>query len=439
MIRQNNFRLKQLGLAIALACLLQLFLGGAAQAQTDCSTQTDLPQIECEVLTEIYYTMGGTGWYFTTWNHNQSPCSWGGVTCESGHVVGLNFYEENLWGTFPAEIENLTFLESMSVNESSAQVPPEFFNLTNIRSLSGHNGIFLQITPQLLNFPNLEVLFLVSDPGGLTGQPPIARAGALPAFLGQLTNLRVLTLWSLGFQGPIPSEIGNLANLEHLDLGSNSLTSPLPSSLQDLSNLTYFSLAGNQLTGPLPPEWVFLSQLEYLEMGWNDFSGTLPNGWGNLANLRRLGLHGNQLYSFIPPFWSRLTSLESVTLSNNSLNGPIPAEWGSFPNLEYIDLENNRFSGGVHPNLGDGVAFSGRRLRLANNHLNGEIPASWATGNLSELSIRDNCLTTTDLNIVALLDDLTPGWFDTQCLPIFIDGFDAGSANNWDRIVAGTP
>jgi hypothetical protein len=63
----------------------------------------------------------------------------------------------------------------------------------------------------------------------------------------------------------------------------------------------------------------------------------------------------------------------------------------------------------------------------------------WANGSLPALSVANNCLTMADLGVVALLDSLAPGWFDTQCLPVFIDGFDAGSTNAWDRTVSGSP
>lgn len=430
---------KRLLFAVALIGALHLMAGGAAQAQTNCATQTDIPEIECDFLQAVYDTMGGGSWWSTTWMHDQFPCSWTDITCEGGHIVGIQIYEENMFGTFPATIENLTFLETLSIREAGVSVPPEFYNLDNIRALSGYNSDFFDVTTDLLNFPDLETLSLIGNPGALAPETPTARGNQLPAFLGQLSNLRTLTLYNQGYQGTIPAEIGDLENLEHLNLTWNNLTSPLPAELTDLTNLKTLSLSSNQFTGPLPPEWVFLTQLETLRLGWNNFSGTLPNGWGNLANLRYLSLNNNDLFSFVPPFWSQLDTLEFLSLRGNSLTGPIPAEWGSFPNLEWIDLSHNRFTGGVHPNLGDGVAYPGRTLYLEENHLDGEIPPSWADGQLLQLSIAGNCLTTANLDVVAFLDEIVPGWFETQCLPIFIDGFDAGSANNWDRIVPGTP
>jgi len=321
-------------------------------------------------------------------------------------VTGLSWNENFISGTFPASIGALTALETVSFRWDEAGFPPEFFTLPNLRSLSAHFAGATILDPRIVNFTQLESFIWVDV--SVVRQP-------LPAFFSQFSNLRHLQLESTPFNGPLPAALSDLTHLETLILKST------------------------ELTGPLPSEWVFMSGLEELDLSHNDISGSLPNGWGNLPNLRILNLEDNGIFSFVPPLWGGLDTLEVLDLSQNSITGPIPSPWGAFPSLALIDLENNRFTGGVHANLGDATAVSGRTLLLANNHLEGEIPPTWADGSLAALSIDHNCLTTADLDVVALLDSLNPGWFDTQCLPIFRDGFDAGTTNAWDQTVGTGP
>ena len=69
--------------------------------------------------------------------------------------------------------------------------------------------------------------------------------GALPAALGDLTNLRTLILWTNDeLTGPIPAWLGDLTNLRWLILGGNGLTGEIPPELAGLSNLTSLDLRG---------------------------------------------------------------------------------------------------------------------------------------------------------------------------------------------------
>ena len=57
--------------------------------------------------------------------------------------------------------------------------------------------------------------------------------GTIPAELGSLTGLRVLSLMDNKLTGAIPVELGNLTNLTELHLGGNLLTGCIPGSLRD--------------------------------------------------------------------------------------------------------------------------------------------------------------------------------------------------------------
>ena len=58
---------------------------------TDCAAVAQIPVSECEALEALYNSTNGASWTTNTnWLLTNTPCSWYGVTCSSGHVN--NFY-----------------------------------------------------------------------------------------------------------------------------------------------------------------------------------------------------------------------------------------------------------------------------------------------------------------------------------------------------------
>lgn len=114
--------------------------------------------------------------------------------------------------------------------------------------------------------------------------------GSLPAEIGDLSALKVLSLSANALTGPLPGEVGQLSSLLDLDLNDNNLTSPLPSELFGLSGLKHLLLGGNSLSGPIPAALGQLSALEGLNLGYNRFSGQIPPELGQLSDLKRLSI-----------------------------------------------------------------------------------------------------------------------------------------------------
>ena len=85
-----------------------------------------------------------------------------------------------------------------------------------------------------------------------------------------------------------------------LNLSSNSLYGALPAALGDLTNLERLWLARNQLTGEIPPELGGLSNLDWLVLNENGLTGEIPPELGGLSNLAGLYLSNNQLTGCIP-------------------------------------------------------------------------------------------------------------------------------------------
>ena len=70
-------------------------------------------------------------------------------------------------------------------------------------------------------------------------------SGTLPAALGQLTNLTVLSLWANDLSGTLPAALGQLTNLTVLDLWANDFSGSIPSWLGQLTKLTKLHLNGS--------------------------------------------------------------------------------------------------------------------------------------------------------------------------------------------------
>ena len=273
-------------------------------------------------LVALYNATEGGSWTTrTNWLSGRPLDEWHGVTTDGGgRVTELNLSSNSLYGALPAELGDLTNLESLRLSDNplTGPIPAELGDLTNLRALNlGSNGrgrLTGPIPAALGDLTNLESLVLSNN----------ELTGPIPAALGDLTNLRALNLWSNELTGPIPAALGDLTNLESLNLGWNELTGPIPAWLGDLTNLIELVLSFNQLTGRIPAELGDLSNLESLNLGWNQLTGPIPAWLGDLTNLEFLDLGTNRLTGPIPAELSNLSNLKVLQLLGNQLTGCVP-------------------------------------------------------------------------------------------------------------------
>ncbi|MFK5968527.1 MAG: hypothetical protein QM487_00135 [Candidatus Marithrix sp.] len=243
---------------LLLSVILGLFWLPSVQADTDCTTVTEIPQVECEALIALYDSTDGPNWddsSFNNWNVTNTPCSWSGVICNGdGRVIWIDRFLMELSGTIPKELGNLTQLGQLrlSNNQLSGPIPSELGNLILLTDLylSGN-----QLT------------------------------GSIPSELGNLLQLRNLGLSNNQLTGTIPSELGNLTQLTGLYLSNNQLTGSIPSELGNLTQLTVLYLYNNQLTGSIPSELGNLTQLVWMKLSNNQLTGEIPSSLSNLTNL----------------------------------------------------------------------------------------------------------------------------------------------------------
>ena len=271
---------------------------------TNANTQDSL------ALVDLYSNTNGASWVNNI-NWLTAPVSkWNGVTLRSGRVTQLELFNNNLDGTIPSSLGNLSNLTllDLSKNNLTGNIPSSFGNLSNLTSL------------------NLEANQLT---------------GSMPSSLGNLSFLQYLTLDANQLTGAIPSSYGNLQNLVSLYLYNNHLSDSIPSSLGNLSNLYQIFLGNNQLAGSIPTSFGNLSKLGILELNNNQLSGEIPTSIGKL-DLYRLELNDNQLTGTIPDSISNRVNLFDLQLQNNKLEGTIP----SLTKLRFgtLKLENNAFT-----------------------------------------------------------------------------------------------
>ncbi|MEN8216812.1 MAG: leucine-rich repeat domain-containing protein [Pseudomonadota bacterium] len=208
-----------------------------AQAATDCAIVTEITTAECETLITLYNSTDGDHWSDNIgWNVTNTPCDWYGITCDGGHVTELELDDNQLNGSIPVELGNLSSLQylGLSENQLSGSIPPELSHLNDLQWLTlDGNQLSGSIPPELANLINLENIYLNDN---------------------QLS-------------GSIPTELGNLINLERLDLSFNQLSVSISAELGNLNNLKYLWLNNNHLCGNLP---VDLMNLNLLILDIND-------------------------------------------------------------------------------------------------------------------------------------------------------------------------
>ncbi|KAG8367122.1 hypothetical protein BUALT_Bualt16G0039700 [Buddleja alternifolia] len=116
--------------------------------------------------------------------------------------------------------------------------------------------------------------------------------------------------------------LGNLQNLRVLSLENNSFSGPIPE-FNRLSSLKSLFLSGNQFSGEIPPGYFEkMGSLKKLSLAKNKFSGKIPESLGKLGALMELMLQNNEFSGPIPSLEQK--SLEKVDFSYNKLQGEIP-------------------------------------------------------------------------------------------------------------------
>lgn len=123
-------------------------LAGAHPAQAaqtgqdfDCSAQASIPESECLALAAIYTSTQGDSWNDNSgWLQNPDPCTWFGVSCADKHVLSLDLPGNNLQGSLPDEIADLSGLRTITINDNALSGSiPETITQLPLQLIHFHN------------------------------------------------------------------------------------------------------------------------------------------------------------------------------------------------------------------------------------------------------------------------------------------------------------
>ncbi|GLJ27503.1 hypothetical protein SUGI_0539550 [Cryptomeria japonica] len=156
-------------------------------------------------------------------------CQWEGVLCDhhSGHFVSLDLKNRNYLDVFLTGV-----------------IHPSLFNLQYLQhlDLSGNKFTGTAISPQLAKLQRLTQYSL---------QNVELIQGSIPVWIGELSELRILSLAFNEFQRSFLPELLTLGNLQILDLSHNNLSGPIPRSFRKLTDMVDQSQSGEiEMTDP---------------------------------------------------------------------------------------------------------------------------------------------------------------------------------------------
>ncbi len=281
----------------------------------------DALTLERNALIAFYNAMNGPNWTNNTnWCSDRPVSEWYGINfgpgfnwSEEKKVKGLYLLNNNLSGTLPPEMADLTELTYLQIKEESGNL----INYEQVCSITSLETLIMGIGDFFLPDTDEYYAHYISIPGNI----------------GNLQNLSFLEI--SGVKGTIPESLFNLSGLQTLELRHAWLDGGLPSGFGRLSSLKRLYIDADkvpgswehQLSGPIPEE-LYDCPLEDLTIINTYISGGLSSGIG------------------------KLTNLHDLRLANNNLSGPLPANLASLPlersalNLP-LELSNNNFTGKI--------------------------------------------------------------------------------------------
>ncbi|XWS69744.1 hypothetical protein CRYUN_Cryun04dG0205600 [Craigia yunnanensis] len=211
---------------------------------------------------------------------------------------------------------------------------------------------------------------------------------ALFTVLTKFSNLKVLSLVSLGLWGPLPAKINRFLSLDVLNISSNFISGEIPMHIASFKNLTSLVLADNLFSGSVP-DLTGLALLEELNLGGNHLGPQFPSLSQNLV---RIMLSNNSFRSEIPLGLKKLYLLQKLDISSNKFVGPVPSFLFSLPSIQYLNLAQNQLSGALAVNIScsKNLTF----VDISNNLLLGKLPSCIESNSRNRTVISSwNCLT----------------------------------------------
>ncbi|GMJ09572.1 TOADSTOOL 2, clv3 peptide insensitive 1, receptor-like protein kinase 2 [Hibiscus trionum] len=295
---------------------------------------------EKSVLLEFKSSVSDPSGVLSSWDSSDNPnhCSWFGVSCNSrSQVISINI-PGGCGGNFSADC---------SCSSKLCRFP--FYGFGLRRKACSKGKLVGNLSPLVGELTQLRVLSLAFNDVG----------GEIPLEIWGLQNLEELDLEGNSFTGKLPDEIVGLRNLRVLNLGLNELEGVIPGSLSKFVDLEVLNLAGNKLKGSVPGYFGGFYKLKGLYLSNNQLNGSITEDFGRHCRyLEYLDLSGNFLVGRIPGSLGNCGRLRTLLLFSNLLDGVIPNELGQLHELEILDVSRNKLSGLIPAELGHCVQLS---------------------------------------------------------------------------------
>ncbi|EFJ07257.1 hypothetical protein SELMODRAFT_269840 [Selaginella moellendorffii] len=144
-----------------------------------------------------------------------------------------------------------------------------------------------------------------------------------------------LRLENRRFPGVLENGLGQLTELKVLSLKGNNLTGRIPSDLSRCRRLQKLYLNSNRLEGSIPEALLTLQDLDRVDVSNNHLSGSIPAAIGGLRKLLTLRLEMNSLTGGVPDV-SNIPNLTDFNVSWNNLSGPVPSAMASRYPTAYV-------------------------------------------------------------------------------------------------------
>ncbi|CAM0148361.1 unnamed protein product [Urochloa decumbens] len=246
--------------------------------------------------------------------------SFQGITCDgAGRVIGINLAKQQLYGTLPSSLSDLTELQWLQLQGNALEgAVPSLVRMGSLETLALDGNAFTILPPDFLEgLPALRSLSM--------GDLPL-KSWSIPDAIAECTALQNFSVSNSTVTGPFPAVLPNLTSLRMLRLSYNYLTGGLPTALEGLGSLESLELNNQQskdkLSGPIDVVAKLVS-LKTLWLQSNLFTGPIPE-FSPDSQLVDFNVRDNHLTGLVPASLIGITSLQNVKLSNNYFQGPKP-------------------------------------------------------------------------------------------------------------------